>query len=194
MTTTELNPERWNLDHREPLLRFALQRVSDYGTAEDLVQEAFLSAWNGRGQFRGDCAERSWLVGILRNKIIDHYRRSARRHAVLASDLEAAGTEDSVPWIERQAEARGSHDPILRLDRREFMADLDEALSLMPEKMAKAFRLREIEGLATEDITRRLGISKANLWVLIHRAKQSLAGSLAGRWSSLPVAELGMAA
>lgn len=194
MTTNELNPERWNLDHREALLRFALQRVSDYGTAEDLVQEAFLSAWNGRAQFRGDCAERSWLVGILRNKIIDHYRRSARRPSVLASDLETAGSEESVSWIERQAEARGSHDPFLRLDRREFLADLDEALSQLPEKMAGAFRLREIEGLETEEITRRLGISKANLWVLIHRAKQALAGSLAGRWSGLPLMELGMAA
>ena len=61
MTDHTLNPNLWNVAYREYLIRFALMRVSDYGTAEDLVQEAFLSGWNGRHHFRGDCSERTWL-------------------------------------------------------------------------------------------------------------------------------------
>lgn len=176
--TPHLRPERWNLDHREPLLRFALQRISDYGSAEDLVQDTFLSAWKGRHRFRGDCTERSWLTGILRNKIIDHYRRRSRRPSVLASDLEPEGLADEGSWIERQPDPAAAADPLAALSRREFLDELERAVSELPEKMREAFRLREFEGLDTEEIVARLGISKSNLWVLIHRAKQALAGSL----------------
>ena len=62
------------------------------------------------------------------------------------------------------------------------MGDLEKALSRLPDKMGKAFRMREIQGCSTEEITRELNISKANLWVLIHRAKQALGESLAEPW------------
>jgi RNA polymerase sigma-70 factor (TIGR02943 family) len=188
MTTDHtLNPDRWNVEHREPLLRFALQRLKDYGAAEDLVQETFLSAWHGRGQFRGDCSERTWLTGILRNKIIDFYRRRSRRPAVLATDLEASAAEEGVmlSWIERQPDRDDRHRPGAATDRHEFMMELERAVDRLPAKMGRAFRLREIEGRSTEEITRELNISKANLWVLIHRAKQSLGESLAGHWGDL---------
>jgi RNA polymerase sigma-70 factor (TIGR02943 family) len=178
-----LDPDRWNLDHREALLRFGLQRISDYGTAEDLVQETLLSAWNARRQFRGECSERTWLTGILRNKIVDHYRRSARRPAILATDLESEARTEGGTWIERQADERRSPGPVAALERREFMRDLESALALLPGRMAEAFRLREIEGLGTDEIVERLGITRSNLWVLVHRAKQSLAESLGSRWS-----------
>jgi len=185
MNTHSLNPDQWNLLHREPLLRFALTRVSDYGTAEDLVQDTFLSAWQGRKQFRGDCSERTWLTGILRNKIVDHYRRSARRPAVLATDL-ASRTEEggeAISWIERQGDPRATHRPVAAAERREFLEELSAAVATLPPKMGRAFELREIQGLGTEEITRELNISKANLWVLIHRAKQMLGESLGPHWA-----------
>lgn len=184
-----LNPELWNVEHREPLLRFALQRIKDYGAAEDLVQETFLSAWHGRGQFRGDCSERTWLTGILRNKIIDHYRRTSRRPAVLATDLDGMDAEESgtLSWIDRQPDRDDRHRPGAETDRHEFMSELERAVERLPGKMGLAFRLREIEGRSTEEITRELKISKANLWVLIHRAKQSLGESLAGHWGDIDV-------
>jgi DNA-directed RNA polymerase specialized sigma24 family protein len=51
--------------------------------------------------------------------------------------------------------------------------------------MGEAFRMRELQGRSTEEITRELKISKANLWVLIHRAKQTLGESLADQWADL---------
>lgn len=184
MTEHTLNPDLWNVSHREALLRFALQRVKDFGTAEDLVQDAFLSAWHGRDHFRGDCTERTWLTGILRNKIIDFYRRRARRPAVLATDLASPGEDDglSASWIERQPDTDSRHLPGAAVERTEFLSDLEKALSRLPDKMSKAFRLREIQGRSTEEITEELKISKANLWVLIHRAKQALGETLAEPW------------
>ncbi len=78
-----------------------------------------------------------------------------------------------------------AHRPGAETERHEFMSELEEAVGRLPSKMGRAFRLREIEGLSTEEITRELNITKANLWVLIHRAKQALGESLAESWSDL---------
>lgn len=181
-----LNPEQWNLSYREYLLRFALQRISDYGSAEDIVQDTFLSGWNARRQFRGDCSEKTWLTGILRNKIIDHYRRNSRRPSVIASDLDGPADESgSVSWMDRQPDLRPVNRPGSETDKREFLDELDRAVNSLPEKMGLAYRMREIEGQSTEEITRKLGITKANLWVLIHRAKQALGEQLDANWGDL---------
>ena len=182
-----LNPNLWNVAYREYLIRFALMRVSDYGTAEDLVQEAFLSGWNGRHHFRGDCSERTWLTGILRNKVIDHYRKTGRRPSILATDLESSFGTDSETrsWIDEQPDDRSAHRPGAETERKEFMEELELAVSHLPEKMGEAFRMREIIGYSTEEITRELKISKANLWVLIHRAKQILSTELSENWDGV---------
>ncbi len=187
MNEHTLNPNLWNVSYREYLIRFALMRVSDYGTAEDLVQDAFLSGWNGRSHFRGDCSERTWLTGILRNKIIDHYRKTGRRPSILATDLENAfpGESETRSWIDEQPDDRPTHRPGAETERKEFMEDLELAVSRLPEKMGEAFRMREMLGYSTEEITRELKISKANLWVLIHRAKQTLSIELSENWDGV---------
>ena len=186
MNYNTLNPENWNVAYRDYLIRFALQRISDYGTAEDLVQDTFLSGWNAREKFRGDCNERTWLTGILHNKVIDHYRRIGRRPSVLTTDLDSSTEEgESAAWIDRQPDLRLVHRPEAESERNEFLAELEEAVDGLPEKMGKAFRMREMQGHLTKDITRELGISKANLWVLIHRAKQSLSKKLDSHWGGI---------
>ena len=176
----ELNPSHWDTEYRDYLIRFALQRVSDYGHAEDLVQETFLSAWNARNSFRGDCTERTWLTGVLRNKIIDQYRRNARRPLLLAGDFESDGGEDgpSTPWLENRANEKDLFDPDVAIERAEVMTLIDEAVNRLPEAMGQAYRMREIQGRSTEEITRTMNITKGNLWVLIHRAKQALKDQL----------------
>src|SRR5207247_11418507 len=66
---------RWVDDHGECLYRYALVRVRKPEVAEDLVQETFLTAVRGYEKFGGRSPERSWLVGILKNKIVDHFRK-----------------------------------------------------------------------------------------------------------------------
>ncbi len=181
-----LDPNLWNTEYREYLIRFALQRVSDYGTAEDLVQDTFLSGWNGRRHFRCDCSERTWLTGILRNKIIDQYRKTGRRPSILTTDLEGASDSGEVySWIDQQPDDRAASRPGAETEKNEFMKELDLAVSRLPKKMSRAFRMREIEGHSTEEIVKELKISKANLWVLIHRAKQTLSEELSSGWDGV---------
>jgi RNA polymerase sigma-70 factor (ECF subfamily) len=192
-----LDPALWAVQHREYLIRFALQRVSDHGLAEDLVQETFLSAWKARATFRGDCAERTWLTGVLRNKIVDHWRGQARRPLVLAGDFDDPAAEGgaSSPWLENRADERDGHDPATSAARAEMIALLDRAVDRLPVAMGRAFRMREMQGRSTEEITRALGISAGNLWVLIHRARQLLRDQLASAWhGAAPPARLKLAA
>jgi RNA polymerase sigma-70 factor (TIGR02943 family) len=184
--THTLDPNLWNTEYREYLIRFALQRVSDYGTAEDLVQDTFLSAWSGRRHFRGDCSERTWLTGILRNKIIDQYRKTGRRPSILTTDLDGSTDSGEVfSWIDQQPDNRAANRPGAETEKNEFMEELELAVSRLPGKMSLAFRMREMQGRSTEEIVKELNISKANLWVLIHRAKQTLSEDLSSNWDGV---------
>ncbi|MDF1656928.1 MAG: sigma-70 family RNA polymerase sigma factor [Verrucomicrobiales bacterium] len=187
ITTHTLNPENWNLSYREYLIRFALQRISDYGIAEDLVQDTFLSGWNAKTSFRGDCTERTWLTGILRNKIIDHYRKTGRRPSVLTTDLDATSMDegDTFSWIDQQPDLGLTNRPEAETEKHEFLKDLEKAVTHLPTKMGRAYEMRELLGLSTDEITDELGISKANLWVLIHRAKQTLSEELDSEWNGM---------
>ena len=182
-----LDPENWNMEHRTYLIQFALPRVSDYGTAEDLVQDVFLSAWNARNRFCGDCTERTWLTGILRNKIIDLYRRNGRRPSVLTTDLDASvhDGDGTFSWLDQQPDHRTANQPEAQTERHEFLEELETAVTALPDKMGQAFRMREIEGFSTGELTNELKISKSNLWVLIHRAKQSLNEQLKPNWDGI---------
>jgi RNA polymerase sigma factor (sigma-70 family) len=106
---------------------------------------------------------------------------------VLATDLETHESqgEGKLSWIDRQPDLQDHYLPGAATERREFMTDLECAINRLPAKMGEAFRMRELQGRSTEEITRELKISKANLWVLIHRAKQTLGESLADQWADL---------
>ncbi|MEO0415865.1 MAG: sigma-70 family RNA polymerase sigma factor, partial [Verrucomicrobiota bacterium] len=177
-----LKPEDWNANYRESLIRFAHQKVSDLGAAEDLVQETFISAWKARKRFRGECSERTYLIGVLRNKVIDHYRKVGRRPSVLATDLDYSDEEQQGSWLERQPDSSRGQDTRHQVERHEFLVDLEQAVEKLPDKMQQAFRMRELEGRSTDEITSLLKISTGNLWVLIHRAKQMLKSELEENW------------
>jgi len=182
----QLSPDNWIREYREYMVNYARQKVSDHGIAEDLTQETFMSAWSARERFRGTCTEKTWLVGILRNKIIDHYRRTSRRPLTTETDMESYVRSDdgfNEPWMERHAIAGDRFDPVKNTERYEFIEQLDEGIALLPDLSGKAFRMREIQGLSTDEITRSLNITKSNLWVLIHRAKSDLQQHFTGVWN-----------
>ena len=76
------DPERWVELYGDYLFRYAVLRLRDASKAEDAVQETFLAALKGGKTFAGLSAEKSWLVGILKNKISDHFRKASRENVV----------------------------------------------------------------------------------------------------------------
>ena len=75
MTSYSLHPDTWVDQYADYLFNYAVTRVSDAEIAKDIVQETFLAGLKSAKNFKGDAAERTWLIAILKRKVIDHYRK-----------------------------------------------------------------------------------------------------------------------
>jgi len=180
------NPEKWVDEHGDYLYRYALMRLRNPELAEEIVQETFLAAIQARRSFAGDSSERTWLIGILKHKVIDYYRKISRERPLDNLDVLPYETEslfrDSGEWVDHWTDEQGpiewGADQHQLLENNEFWKVLDSSLKELPPKIAAAFVLREIEGMNTEEICKVLEITPTNLWVILHRARMQLRRSL----------------
>ena len=186
-----LDPNQWLDSHGDYLYRYALMRVRDAAVAEDLLQETLLAAVTGHQSHAGRSSERTWLVGILKHKVIDHFRRVARTaqfQLSLEGDGEIDCFEESGPWRGHWREERAPNswavDARQCLESREFWEVLEHCLSQLPRQMSIAFTLREIDGLTSTEICDILNVSPNNLWVLLHRSRTKLRQLLEANWFS----------
>ncbi len=175
----ERDPSRWVDEHGDALFRFAILRVKDPELAGDLVQDTFLSALKAKEGFRGGSSLRTWLVGILKHKIIDHYRK--HRIEVLESDLQSVGEAPDFEHADRVT-TRWSETPSQLVENREFWGVLTNCLAGLPEAHRRAFSMREFDGLEGEEICKVLGVTPTNLWVMLHRARAKLRKCLESTW------------
>jgi RNA polymerase sigma-70 factor (TIGR02943 family) len=181
-----LNPEQWVDDHGNSLYRYALVRVRRAEVAEDLVQETLCAAHARHQSFRGPSSERSWLFGILRNKICDHFRKLGRE--VSFTDLEFLQNEmsnqfdESGHWRVDEGPKEWKPEPDVIMNRAEFWEMLRACLSKLPKRVGDVFMLREMEGLESSEICQDLRISENNLWVMLHRARMALRECVELNW------------
>jgi RNA polymerase sigma-70 factor (ECF subfamily) len=183
------DPNTWLDAHGDALYRFALQRVRDRTLAEDLVQDTLLAALRARASFAAQASERTWLIAILKNKIIDHFRRSAREAPLpehLAPDeaVEAMfQAESDDHWAEPPS---AWPRPDTALEQAEFWRVFQNCLEDLPPRQAQAFALSEIDGLSTDELCKLFGASTSNVWVLLHRARLRLRECLETHWFNAP--------
>ena len=182
----ESHGEKWLAKYGDSLFRYALLRVRESGVAEDLVQETLLAALKARDRFPGQAAEGTWLIGIMKHKIADHFRRT--QPEIPAQPLidwftEADFFEGSDgDWNSQHAPAKWERSPAVTAERNGFWKAFNECLAHMPACTAIAFTLREVDGLQSEAICQVLGISVNNLWVMLHRARMHLRDCLETNW------------
>ncbi len=178
------DPSQWVERYGAALYRYALFRVRDAAVAEELVQETFLAAWRGRDRFAGRSAAKTWLVGILKRKIVDHFRRENAGPA-------REGPGDADPILRQCFDKRGKWrvtprdwggDPAAELERREFWAVFQRCLTRLPAQQGDAFSLYELEGRSGKESREILHVTASNLWVLLHRARLRLARCLDLHW------------
>lgn len=166
----------WVDEYGDSLFHFALARVKDKGIAEDLVQDTFLSAVKAQERFKGNSSEKTWLFGILKHKVIDHFRKG--KSAIFVKD--PLNDPDNVEaffnakggWQNRPAHWRTN--PGKAQETKEFLDHFYRCLSDLPQRSADAFVYREIDGLSTEEICKHLDITANNCWVLLYRARMLL--------------------
>jgi RNA polymerase sigma-70 factor (ECF subfamily) len=181
---TGSDPRDWVDQHGDALLRYAVVHTHDSGLAEELVQECFLAALGARKQFAARSSERTWLIGILRHKIMDHYRRSSRTPAPHESDMidaiEPGIFTSAGLWSKSPTRWRG--DPKHDAEKREFWEVLRGCLAKLPGPLAEAFLLREMDQMESEEICKVLDLTPTNLWTRLHRARLALRACLEHRW------------
>ena len=173
----------WVNAHADYLFNFAVGQMRDQSVAEDLVQETFLAAVKSPDSFNGKSSERTWLTGILRNKICDHLRKTCRERAVRvdppSADDEASWEESSLWLHDLAAECQS---PSRRMELSEFRDNLKLALGKLPPRIAQVFQLYEVEECSNHEVCKRLNISESNLWVMLHRGRKQLRDQLGGWW------------
>ena len=159
--------------------------------AEDLLQETLLAAIRGHQAHAGRSSERTWLVGIMKHKVIDHFRRMARNaqfQLIPDDEDDSESFEQSGPWRGHWREDRAPNswlaDANQCVESRVFWETLDRCLAQLPSQMAIAFTLREMDGLTSAEICEILNVTPNNLWVLLHRSRARLRHMLEVEWFS----------
>jgi RNA polymerase sigma-70 factor, ECF subfamily len=173
---------------RKYMLRCAMAELRDLDEAEEMVQQALEAALEAEAGFQGQSTLKTWLVSILRHKIIDHRRRRARSPIVdTMGQQEVDSNHDEV--VDFLCAVRGGYtpcvqswsDPVKALESRRFWDALEAGLRTLPAAGARAFCLTELNLSDTSAICDELGVSTGNYWVILHRARLGLRSAL-GTW------------
>lgn len=178
-----LNTNEWIDLYVDYLFNYAISRINDREIAQDLVQETFLAGLKSMKNFKGEATERTWLISILKRKIIDHYRKinsnkgKAEIRIVSNDDSESEGD-----WLQNRVADPFDKTAEDTLQNEELGDAIYNCLSKLPKKQANIFKMKTIEGLETEDICNELEITPSNLWVIIHRARTAMALCLKENW------------
>ena len=178
------DPATWVDRYGDYLYRYAFFKTGDRAIAEDLVQEAFVAALDSRKSFRSRSAVKTWLTAILRHKLMDYYRKKYRRQETPGADTMAATADPQFDGRGHWRVQPGSWliDPAEHYAQKEFMVTFFQCVEKLPQRHARAFVMREIEGLSTKEICKQLSITTTNCWVMLHRARMALRECLELNW------------
>ncbi|AKD38491.1 RNA polymerase sigma factor [Pasteurella multocida subsp. multocida OH4807] len=161
---------------RTQMLRFAELQIKDPVLAEDIVQEAFVSALKNIDSFKRQAALKTWIFAILKNKIIDYLRVNNR--FIVESDLATGDDENSFferngHWKKDYSRSRLQEDENTVYSK-QFWALFEVCLTRLPALQAKVFMMREYLEFTADDICTSEQITVSNLHVLLYRARLQL--------------------
>ncbi|GAA0747255.1 MULTISPECIES: sigma-70 family RNA polymerase sigma factor [Flavobacteriaceae] len=182
MPNHTLNPDNWIDNYSDYLFNYTISRVNDREMAKDLVQDTFFAALKSMKNFKGDANERTWLIAILKRKIIDHYRKINSKKGQAEVRMSYNSDEAEGDWLEERVSDPFDKTAEDKLENEELGDAIYNCLGKLPEKQANVFKMKTIEGLDTETICNELNITASNLWVIIHRARNAMAECLEENW------------
>jgi RNA polymerase sigma-70 factor, ECF subfamily len=173
---------------RPMLYRLALIQLRDPVAAEDVTQDTLLAAMESANSFQERSSVRTWLLAILRFKVIDAMRERRRKEnaPIGASQDSDLGTEKTSAYFNEFGQWRDLKDtwsdPESVAERNEFLSCLEACMAKLPARSAKAFFMREWLELDPKEICEELALSPGNLRVLLYRARMQLRGCLEENW------------
>ena len=170
----EVDPALWLEEHGDYLFRWALRQGTTRELAEDMVQETLLAGIRGLPGYRGQASVRSWLTSILRNRLIDHFRKAVRESPQGPADevdLDKYFESDG-HWRAQQAQVN----PQRRCEFRDLMQLVLTCLQDLSERSRRLFLLAEFEGMEPIELSEPFGLTSENVRVILHRTRIKLRG------------------
>jgi len=179
--------QSWVEAFSDKMYSWALYKTSSQETAEDLVQDTFLAACQAFEKFQGRSDPKTWLFGILNNKIADHFRKAYRNPI----DRKEGNTETSFfnnffdedgDWLKNERPQSWENEDVHLLDNKEFVKILQACLKELPDNWYAAINLKFLEEKKGEIICQELQVTPTNFWQILHRAKLQLRKCLQVNW------------
>ena len=182
MPKHQLDPNVWVDRYSDYLFNFTIVRVNDTEIAKDLISETFLAGLKSKDNFKGEASERTWLISILKRKIIDHYRRINSNKGKAEVRISYNDEESEGDWLEERVSDPFDKTAEDTMENEELGIAIYECLDSLNEKQATIFKMKTIDGFDTEAICNEFNITASNLWVIIHRARKAMADCLEKNW------------
>ncbi len=182
MPTNEIHPELWVDRYSDYLYNYTIVRVNDHEIAQDLISETFLAGLKSKDNFKGESTERTWLISILKRKIIDYYRKINSNKGKAEVRVTYSDGDQEGDWLEERIRDPFDKTAEDKLENEELGMAIFGCLDGLPEKQARIFRMKTIDGFDTEAICNEFDITPSNLWVIIHRARKAMADCLESNW------------
>lgn len=171
----------WVTEYGDTLYSWAVHNTADGEVAQDLVQETFLSALQNINGFKGEGSPKTWLFSILKNKMLDYFRQTARRK-IESLDQSVDSFDQDGRWRKEFRPHEWSETEKHLLDKPEFNKVLSHCINNLPEGWSACIHLKYLSEKDSEEICQQLHITTSNLWQILHRAKLSLRNCLEKNW------------
>ena len=171
--------------HRAYLLRFARLQLRNDAWAEDAVSETLLAALSKPQSFGNRSQLKTWLVGILKHKVIDILRQRQREVQLADDDGDGGAELDALMFKADGHYAQQPSDwgdPEQELNTRQFFEVLEACTDKLPAAMGRVFLMREWLELSSDEICNELRLTPTNLYVQLHRARLRLRECLELNW------------
>lgn len=174
----------WVNEYSDALYAFTIQRVSNKHISKDIVQETFLAAWKNYDAYKREVSAKNWLFIILKSKIADHFRKTARK---FTEELTVNHTEDPFfdaadHWAKGYYPKEWDINYNSHIETKEFYTALNTCRSRLKEIQRAVFFMKYVDGLNSGHICKVLNLSPSNYWVVMHRAKVQLRACLEMNW------------
>ncbi len=182
MSSNTINPNLWVDKYSDYLFNYTIARVSDRELAQDLISETFLAGLKAMENFKGDATERTWLISILKRKIIDYYRKSNSKKGKAEVHINYRDDESEGDWLEERVADPFDRTAEDRIENEELGSAIIKCLEKLPEKQRHIFKMKTIDNFDTETICNEFAITPSNFWVIIHRARTAMASCMEKDW------------
>jgi len=150
--------------YRRKVFNVAYKFVGKHDEAEDLTQDIFVKVFRSLKSFDRRANFQTWLISISRNLCIDHYRHVRKERETIDRNVDAG---------ELAPVARQPH-PILRVEQRDRVELLREALAALPEPLRKAVVMRDLQEMSYAEIAERLDLPEGTVKSRINRGRGEL--------------------